>query len=134
MSTEKRNLTCINCPLGCQIEVTLEDGAVTAVTGNSCPRGGKYARKEVTDPRRVVTTSVTDPRRVVTTSVAVTGSREGARTVSVRTAGDVPKGSVMDVVRALRGVAVRCPVKIGDVILEDAAGTGVAVVATKNAD
>lgn len=123
MSTEKRNLTCINCPLGCQIEVTLEDGAVTAVTGNSCPRGGKYARKEVTDPRRVVTTSV-----------AVTGSREGARTVSVRTAGDVPKGSVMDVVRALRGVAVRCPVKIGDVILEDAAGTGVAVVATKNAD
>ena len=123
MSTEKRNLTCINCPLGCQIEVTLEDGAVTAVTGNSCPRGGKYARKEVTDPRRVVTTSV-----------AVTGSREGARTVSVRTAGDVPKGSVMDVVRALRGVAIRCPVKIGDVILEDAAGTGVAVVATKNAD
>ena len=123
MSTEKRNLTCINCPLGCQIEVTLEDGAVTAVTGNSCPRGERYARKEVTDPRRVVTTSV-----------AVTGSREGARTVSVRTAGDVPKGSVMDVVRALRGVAVRCPVKIGDVILEDAAGTGVAVVATKNAD
>lgn len=123
MSTEKRNLTCINCPLGCQIEVTLEDGAVTAVTGNSCPRGGKYARKEVTDPRRVVTTSV-----------AVTGSREGARTVSVRTAGDVPKESVMDVVRALRSVAVRCPVKIGDVILEDAAGTGVAVVATKNAD
>ena len=83
MSTEKRNLTCINCPLGCQI---------------------------------------------------VTGSREGARTVSVRTAGDVPKESVMDVVRALRGVAIRCPVKIGDVILEDAAGTGVAVVATKNAD
>ena len=123
MSTEKRNLTCINCPLGCQIEVTLENGAVTAVAGNSCPRGEKYARKEVTDPRRVVTTSV-----------AVTGSREGARTVSVRTAGDVPKGSVMDVVRALRGVAVRCPVKIGDVILEDAAGTGVAVVATKNAD
>ena len=123
MSTEKRNLTCINCPLGCQIEVTLEDGAVTVVAGNSCPRGEKYARKEVTDPRRVVTTSV-----------AVTGSREGARTVSVRTAGDVPKESVMDVVRALRGVAVRCPVKIGDVILEDAAGTGVAVVATKNAD
>lgn len=123
MSTEKRNLTCINCPLGCQIEVTLEDGAVTVVAGNSCPRGEKYARKEVTDPRRVVTKSV-----------AVTGSREGARTVSVRTAGDVPKGSVMDVVRALRGVAVRCPVKIGDVILEDAAGTGVAVVATKNAD
>ena len=55
---EKRNLTCIRCPLGCQITVTLENGEVKDVTGNTCPRGDQYARKEVTNPTRVVTSIV----------------------------------------------------------------------------
>ena len=41
-----RELTCIGCPMGCQLRATLEDGVVTAVTGNTCPRGDAYARKE----------------------------------------------------------------------------------------
>ena len=53
------NLTCIGCPLGCQIEVMMdEDGEILLVTGNTCPRGDKYARKEVTAPTRIVTSSV----------------------------------------------------------------------------
>ena len=51
---EKRDLTCIGCPLGCQITVTMENGEVTDVKGNTCPRGDKYAREEVTNPTRVV--------------------------------------------------------------------------------
>ena len=39
-----RELTCIGCPMGCQLRATLEDGVVTAVTGNTCPRGDAYAR------------------------------------------------------------------------------------------
>ncbi|MDD5866147.1 MAG: DUF1667 domain-containing protein, partial [Lachnospiraceae bacterium] len=58
MSEEKKNLTCICCPMGCQITVTLKDGEVTDVTGNTCKRGDIYARKEVTNPTRVVTSSV----------------------------------------------------------------------------
>ena len=42
---EKRTLTCINCPLGCQIEVTLDSGAVQSITGNTCKRGAEYAAK-----------------------------------------------------------------------------------------
>ena len=42
---EKRTLTCINCPLGCQIEVTLDGGAVQSITGNTCKRGAEYAEK-----------------------------------------------------------------------------------------
>ena len=49
---EKRDLTCIGCPLGCQITVTMENGEVTDVKGNTCPRGDKYAREEVTNPTR----------------------------------------------------------------------------------
>ena len=55
---EKRDLTCIGCPLGCQITVTMENGEVTDVKGNTCPRGDKYAREEVTNPTRVVTSIV----------------------------------------------------------------------------
>ena len=54
----ERELICIGCPMGCPIVVKMEDGKVTSVTGNTCPRGDAYARKEVTDPTRIVTTTV----------------------------------------------------------------------------
>lgn len=119
-----RNLTCIGCPLGCQIEVMMDEGGeIALVTGNTCQRGEKYARKEVTAPTRIVTSSV-----------SVYGSRKGERTVPLKTASDIPKEKIMDVIRDLRGVSVPCPVHIGDVLMRDIAGTGVDVVATKNVE
>lgn len=120
---EERNLTCINCPMGCSLTVTMENGEVTSVTGNTCPRGDVYARKEVTNPTRIVTSSV-----------YVTGSEKGTRTVSVKTASDIPKGKIFDVTEAIRTLRAKVPVKIGDVICEDIAGTGVALIATGNAE
>ena len=116
---ETRNLICIGCPMGCPLTVELENGAVARVTGNTCPRGDAYARKEVTHPTRIVTSTV-----------RVTGGTLPA--VSCKTRGDVPKDRIFAVVRALKDVEVPAPVAIGQVLLEDAAGTGVAVVATKN--
>lgn len=116
---EQRNLTCIGCPMGCQITVTLEGGAVTKVEGNTCKRGDDYARKEVTHPTRIVTSTV-----------RVAGG--SAPTVSVKTAHDIPKERIFQVMEDLRSVIVHAPVSIGDVVLENAAGTGVAVVATKD--
>ncbi len=118
---EQRELTCIGCPLGCALTVTLENGAVQSVQGNTCPRGDAYARKEVTAPTRIVTSTV-----------KVTGGTLPA--VSVKTAGDIPKGKIFDCVRALKDVAVPAPVSIGQVIVPDVAGTGVAIVATKHID
>ena len=40
----QRQLTCIGCPMGCQLIATLENGVVTSVTGNTCKRGDSYAR------------------------------------------------------------------------------------------
>lgn len=119
-----KELTCIGCPLGCRLDVLLDDtGAVTMVTGNTCPNGEKYARKEVTSPTRIVTSSV-----------RVYGSKADERMVPVKTTSDVPKSKVMDVIRDLAGVSVPCPVEIGDVILHDVAGTGVDVIATKHVE
>lgn len=120
---ETIDLTCIGCPLGCAVHVKTEDGKVVEVTGNTCPRGDAYARKEVTNPTRIVTSSV-----------RVFGSKTGAVTVSCKTREDVPKARIFDVMASLKGISVPAPVKIGDVILPDAAGTGVEVVATKDVE
>ena len=55
---EHRDLICIGCPLGCPLTVTIENGEVTEVKGNTCPKGDAYARKEVTNPTRIVTSTV----------------------------------------------------------------------------
>jgi CxxC motif-containing protein len=116
---EKRHLTCIGCPMGCQLEVTLDNGVVTEVTGNTCKRGDDYARKEVTNPTRIVTSSV-----------RVKGGH--LNMVSCKTKEDIPKGKIFDICKALETVEVNAPVSIGDVLVKDVCGTGVDVVATKN--
>ena len=113
------NLICIGCPLGCPLTVEMEGDEVKAVSGNTCPRGDAYARKELTNPTRIVTSTV----RVAGGTLAM---------VSVKTASDIPKGKIFDCVKALKDVEVKAPVKIGDVIVENVAGTGVNIIATKN--
>lgn len=116
---EKRELVCIGCPLGCPLTVELDGDEVVSVSGNTCKRGDVYARKEVTNPTRIVTSSV-----------KVEGGTLAA--VSVKTKEDIPKGKIFDCVIALKDVVVKAPVHIGDVVLADVAGTGVDVIATKN--
>ena len=33
---EERRLTCIGCPMGCPLVVTMDGGDVVSVTGNTC--------------------------------------------------------------------------------------------------
>lgn len=66
----------------------------------------------------------------VTSTVRVIGGKEDM--VSVKTKEDIPKGKIFDCIKALKNVEVEAPVQIGDVIVPDAAGTGVDIVATKN--
>lgn len=117
---EKRELICIGCPMGCPLSVELDGNEIVSITGQTCKRGEVYAKKEVTNPTRIVTTTV----RVEGGSVDM---------VSVKTREDIPKGKIFQCVKALKGVTVRAPVHIGDVILANVAGTGVDIVATKNA-
>ncbi len=118
---EKKSLICIGCPMGCALSVTLENGEVTEVTGNTCKRGDIYARKEVTNPTRIVTSTV----KVSGGTLAM---------VSVKTKTDIPKGKIFDCVKALKTVCVKAPVHIGNVILENVADTGVDIIATKNVE
>lgn len=118
---EKRELICIGCPMGCPVTVELDGSEIVSVSGHTCKRGEDYARKEVTNPTRIVTSTV-----------MVEGG--AADMVSVKTRNDVPKGKIFECVQALKGLTVKAPVRIGDVILADAAGTGVDIIATKSVE
>ena len=118
---EERKLTCIGGPRGCPLTVVMNGKEVVSVTGNTCKRGDTYARKEVTNPTRIVTSTV-----------RITGGSEAM--VSVKTKEDIPKVKIFDCVKALKNIEVAAPVHIGDVLVKDVAGTGVDVIATKNVE
>ena len=114
-----REMTCIGCPLGCTLNVKTGEKQEILVTGNTCKRGEDYALKEMTNPTRIVTSTV----RIANRKNMV---------LPVKTERDIPKSHMMCCIAALKGVTVRAPVHMGEVVLENAAGTGVSVVATKN--
>ena len=97
----------------------MENNEVVSVTGNTCKRGDVYARKEVTHPTRIVTSTV----RVENGEIAM---------VSCKTQNDIPKEKIFDIMKEINKVTVKAPVKIGDVLINDVAGTGVNVIATKD--
>jgi CxxC motif-containing protein len=115
---EQKELICIGCPLGCNLTVQMEGQEVVSVSGNTCKRGDDYARKEMTDPRRIVTSTV----RVNGGILPV---------VSVKTASDIPKNKIAECLVQLKDVEISAPVHIGDVVLENVAQTGISIVATK---
>ena len=113
-----KNIICVACPMGCELFVDLnEAGEIVNLTGHTCKRGIGYAEAEVHNPTRSFHSTV-----------RVEGGTDPL--VSVKSAGPVPKRLLMDCARATRGVLIKAPVAIGDVIVPDVCGTGVDLVAT----
>ncbi|MDD3831903.1 MAG: DUF1667 domain-containing protein [Clostridia bacterium] len=110
------NITCINCPMGCQMVVDKIDGVVT-VKGNTCPRGRTYGIQEYTLPKRMVTSLV----RV-----------NDGRVLSVKTSDSIPKDKIIHCLNSLKDVIVAPPIHIGDCIVANICNLGVDLVATKN--
>lgn len=114
----KRRLTCIICPRGCGLTAQISGSDVT-VTGHTCPKGAEYAVNEILHPMRTVTATIRVANRKDTM-------------VSVKTETAVPKDRMMEVMEALRKQTVHAPVSIGQVLLQDVAGS--AIIATKKID
>lgn len=110
-----KKMTCISCPLGCQLEVEINQ--TIKVTGNKCRRGEEYAKNEVTNPKRVITSTV-----------KVEGGDRPL--VSVKTDKEVPKDKIFEIMQEINKVKLVAPVNIGDIIIKDVLGTGANIVAT----
>ena len=115
----KDELICTICPIGCGLAVEHDEDKIITVAGYQCKRGPEYAQKEIFDPQRMVTTTM----RIIGAGVSL---------LPVKTAGTVPKNMTLDVVREIAGRTVCAPIRAGEVVLENIAGTQVAVVATRS--
>ena len=124
---ESLQFNCTTCPSECLLTVEVErdaNGAVTAVrsvTGNSCPRGDKFAHQELTCPMRVLTTTV-----------AVSGGDEAL--LPVRTAEAIPLALHVQVMDLIRGLVIEAPVRMGDVVLENLLNTNIDLIASMDID
>jgi CxxC motif-containing protein len=116
-----RTLTCILCPNGCELEVTLSGGGITGITGNLCPKGKGYAEQEILHPMRNIASSV-----------LVTGGE--LPLVSVRLTAPVPKERIFDVMAEIKKQRLVAPVHRGQVVIGNVLGLGSDVIATKSVD
>ena len=107
-------LTCVVCPVGCEMTASVEDGRVVSVTGNACKRGIAYAREECLNPVRTLTTTVRDERGGL---------------VPVKSARPLPKGRLMEFMGIIKAARVVGTARLGDVIIADIGGTGIDIVA-----
>jgi len=116
---EKRELTCICCPMGCSVNIETEKGVAISVSGNACKRGDIYARAEILRPVRTVTTIVKVENGKL-------------KTLPVKTKEPIDKDKISECLNALKKLKVKAPVRIGDSIASNIAGTD--IVATRNVD
>ncbi len=112
-----KELICITCPRGCHLKVDEENDY--KVTGNSCPRGAVYGKKECTHPTRVITSSV-----------KIVGGTQAR--VSVKTNHDVTKELMFDIMKEMNHVEMKAPVHRGDVVEANICGSGADLVITKD--
>ena len=117
----KKPLICITCPVGCSLEVTYDEdnNEVIKVTGNQCTKGIDFAKNELKDPRRMVTTTVK--------------VKNGFHPLApVYTTAPIPKPLIFELVKQLRKIELEAPVKVGEVVLKNFENTGVDVITAKD--
>lgn len=110
-------LTCIVCPLGCELCIDLEGKEIIEIKGNTCNRGKIYAQNECISPKRTVTSTVK----------CTDGSL-----LSVKTDQPIPKEKVFDCMKIINQTTATLPVNIGDVIVKDVFGSNIVATQNKN--
>lgn len=111
-------IICVMCPHGCTLQVT-HDGNTIASIKSGCKRGHEYAKGELVDPRRMVASTV----RII-------GSRHPL--LPVYTAAPFPKPRIQELMKELRKLQLTAPVTTGQVVLSDALGSGIDILASRD--
>ena len=119
MDVEKKHFTCVICPLGCEIDVELQNGNVVSMEGSKCEKGKEFVLQELEEAMRILTTTV-----------PVKGAKWAM--LPVRTDKPIPKRLLSKVIEQLADIELQAPVKMYHVIVKDVAGTDASIVATRN--
>jgi len=111
-------IICVACPKGCRLEARREDGEIL-VSHAGCKRGRQYAIGEITDPRRMVASTV-----------RISGGLHPL--IPVYTSAPFPKDRIFDLLDQIRATQIQAPVTTGDVVIRDALGTGIDIIASRD--
>jgi len=114
-----REIICIMCPLGCRMQVHVEEEELQQVEGERCKKGVTYAEQEVTFPGRILTTTVT------------TDSPE-MPLLPVRSDKAIPKESLIECMKHISKHSVKGSVKVGQTVIENILGLGADIVACRS--
>lgn len=112
-----KDLICVICPKGCALTAAIENGEVTSIRGNSCPRGESYAQSEITNPVRTLTTTM---------------KTDNGRLLPVKTAAPVPKGKLFEYMDIINQTIAKTPIEIGQALIYNIGGSDINVVAAKS--
>lgn len=115
-----KEMICFLCPNSCELNVTVLNQKIS-VDNNKCSRGIVFAKKEIEDPERILTTSV-----------LVVGGKSPL--VSVRTKTPVKKDEIRDIMKYINNTKVSAPVSIGQVLLLEIGINKVEIIATRNVE
>ncbi len=115
----KKELTCICCPMGCALNIEIENNEVIKISGNTCKRGDTYGRAEIIRPMRMVTTIVKVENGKL-------------KMLPVKTKEPIDKDKISQCIYDLKDIKVKAPVRIGDIIASNIAG--VDIIATRNVE
>ena len=114
-----KEIICIVCPMGCQMEITGDGSQGYTVTGNACSRGEKYGIKELTNPTRILTTTIKLKNSLL-------------KRLPVRTDTAIPREMIFACMKELDAVEAEAPVRAGDIIVENILGTGVNIISARS--
>ena len=121
--TNKKRITCITCPVGCDMTVEFEGKNFISVSGNICKKGEKYASDEIQNPRRTLTSTIIIYND---SNIAVT------KYLPVKTSSPIAKDKIFEAMKIINGIKAAAPIKMGDILYENFTENGINVVACKD--
>jgi CxxC motif-containing protein len=111
------NITCILCPIGCEIRVNKKE--LKIIEGAKCKKGIDYSKNEILNPKRIITSSI----------LVKNGDLP---LVSVKTNNPIPKDKIFEIINKIKNKTVDAPIQIGEIIIKNILGTNADIIATKS--
>ncbi|MCD6223502.1 MAG: DUF1667 domain-containing protein [Deltaproteobacteria bacterium] len=118
----KKKIVCILCPIGCELEIEIEKNKVVSVKDNLCEKGIEYAKKEIENPTRSISSFV-----------SVQNSKK-YETIPVKVSSVIPKSKIFDVMNEIKKIQLKAPIKLGDIIIKNVLNLNVDIVVTRSVE
>ncbi len=117
--SRQESLICVSCPMGCHLDIAIPEAGEWIIKGNQCKRGIAYAKAELTNPTRVLTSTV----RI---------NNGFLNRIPVKTREAISKPLLFEAMNVINGITLEAPVKLGDIVIPNLLETGVDVVASRS--